>query len=678
MENTKEYRLSFTEKAKEIVSRMTLAEKIELMAGDETPRSSMGGGDYNVRPYTAGGCARLGVPQMKFCDGPRGCVSGRATCFPVTMARGATFDPELEERVGRAIGREIRAVGGNFYGGVCLNVPYNPGAGRSQEVYGEDPHHIAKMGCALVRGVQRENVIACIKHFAFNSMENARFYVNVTADKRAEREIFLYQFRKCVEAGAAAVMSAYNRYQGHFCGSSRYLLRDVLKGEWDFDGFVISDFFFGTHSTAKCIDAGLDIEMHMRKYYQPALIRAALRRGLITEAQIDEAALRIVRTLLAFDAAGDGDEYGEALIACDAHVALAREVAEKSVTLIKNDGLLPLDVKTHRRIALVGDLCDTENIGDHGSSMVRPPYVVTLRQAIERNYPEVKFDYIPTKKAKLFASVIKNADAVILMCGCAHGDEGEYIFTIGGDRKDLGVHKEEAEMIRLAGSLNPNTAVIVTGGNMIRVHEWQDDVAAILMAYYPGMEGGSALGDILYGKVNPGGKLPFVIGQRDADFPQLNWHAPHARYGYYHGYRKLDKEGVACDYPFGFGLSYTRTALTDVRLESCDAEKAVFTVTVTNLGTRDGSETPQLYVGFRGSAVDRPVRMLVDFRRVYLAAGESKTVRLTAQRNDLAYYDAQKACFVREDIDFDAYIGTDERAAAQTAIPFRFAPEKAK
>lgn len=671
MKQTKAYRLSFTQKAERIVSEMTLDEKIGLMAGSESVRSSMGGGSYNEKPYLAGGCGRLGVPAMKFCDGPRGCVSGRSTCFPVTAARGATFDPELEERVGAAIGEEIRANGGNFFGGVCLNVPYHPGAGRSQEVYGEEAHHIAKMGAALIRGVQSRNVIACVKHFAFNSMENARFYVNVTADKRTEREIYLYQFKKCVEAGAAAVMSAYNRYGGHFCGSNRYLLRDVLKGEWDFDGFVISDFFFGTHSTARCINAGLDIEMHMRRYYQPVLIKAALKRGKITEEQLDEAATRIVRTLLSFTEDDEAD-YPASLIACPEHVALAREAAQKSVTLLKNGGLLPLDLNKHRRVALVGDLCDTENIGDHGSSMVRPPYVVTLKQAIETNYPEVKFDFIPTKQTELFSSVIKNADAAIVMCGCAHGDEGEYIFTIGGDRKDLGLKKEELAMVRRVSALNPNTAAVVTGGNAIRVSDFDAGVNALLMAYYPGMEGGNAIADILFGRVNPGGRLPFAIARRDEDYPKINWHAAGQRYGYYHGYQKLDKDGVSPAYPFGFGLSYTSFALSDAALLSIDDEKAAFTVSVTNTGERPGDEVAQLYVGFENSRVDRPVKTLLDFRRVSLAPGETKTVTLTALREDLMYFDEAENRFLDENAPCMAFIGTDERCAGVTGIPFRF------
>ncbi|HAN95720.1 MAG TPA: glycosyl hydrolase, partial [Firmicutes bacterium] len=216
MKCTKEYRLRYTERAKEIVKGLTLEEKVSLMSGQvqleqmikdmtEDPNKH-----YNYIPYPAGGIEEKGIPAMKFCDGPRGvvCGVGQSTCFPVTMLRGATFDVELEERVGRAIGKEIRAWGGNLFGGVCINLPYNPGWGRSQETYGEDSFHLGQMGSALVRGVQSENVIACVKHYAFNSMEISRFKVNVECDKRTEREVYLPHFKDCIDAGAASVMSA--------------------------------------------------------------------------------------------------------------------------------------------------------------------------------------------------------------------------------------------------------------------------------------------------------------------------------------------------------------------------------------------------------------------------------------------------------------------------------------
>ncbi len=671
MLNDKKYRLSFTEEAQRLVSEMTLKEKVVLLAGHCKWYQSMGIGSYNSFPYGAGGNERLGVSQMLFCDGPRGCVSGNSTCFPVSMARGATFDTELEERVGKAIAKEIRANGGNFYGGVCINVPYNPGGGRSQETFGEDSVHIGKMASALVKGVQSESVIACIKHFAFNSMENSRFWVNIDADKRTEREIYFRHFKECIDNGAAAVMSSYNRYLGHFNGANNYLLRDVLKGEWDFDGFVVSDFFFGLHNTSGGMNAGLDVEMNIRRKYTYGNIKRALKKGKITEKQIDEASVRIVRTILAAENAKGDRKYPKELIACDEHIALSREVAEKSITLIKNEnGLLPLDVNKVRSIALVGDLADEENIGDYGSSQVHPPYVVTLRQAIEQNYPEAHMTYIPTKEVSDRCYIIEHADAVITVCGMRHSDEGEYIFVIGGDRKELGLRSSEVKMIKEVASLNKNSIVVLIGGNMIRMNEWHEDVNSVLMAYYPGMEGGNALADIIFGKVNPGGKLPFVIGRSDSDFPEVKWLALRQDYGYYHGYKKLLKDKKEEDYSYGFGLSYTDFEISEPESVSADEDTAEFAVRVKNTGKADGSETMQLYIGYENSAVERPERELKDFSRIYLKTGEEAEVRLKVNKKDLAYYGDNG--FVTENINYIAYIGNSEKAAREHKLVFRF------
>ncbi len=667
----KQYRLSYTQKAKELVEKMTLKEKVKLLAGNCKVWDSMGIGSYNSFPYGAGGCERLGVPEMLFCDGPRGCVSGNSTCFPVSMARGATFDPELEERVGQAIAKEIRANGGNYYGGVCINIPYNPGGGRSQETYGEDSVHIGRMGTALVRGVQSQNVMACIKHFAFNSMENSRFWVNVTADKRTEREVYLRHFKECIDAGAASVMSSYNRYNGKFNGANRYLLTDVLKGEWDFDGFVVSDFFFGLHNTTGGLNAGLDVEMNIRRYYNYWFIKKALHDGRATIEQVNEAAVRIVRTILAFTQAQDPQEYPKELIACEEHTKLAREVAEKSITLIKNkNNLLPLDRKKVKNIAVVGDLADEENIGDNGSSQVHPPYIKTFRQALKEEYKDIYVEYIPTAQVSAKIGLIAQADAVVAVCGMRHSDEGEYIVVIGGDRKDLGLKPKDVEMLKKVGEANRNTVAVLMGGNMLRVNEWHDSIGSILMAYYPGMEGGGAIADIIFGKVNPGGKLPFVIGKSDDDFPQVNWLSLEQHYDYYHGYKKLDKENKDVDYPYGFGLSYTDFKLSEPKLISVDSENASFEIEVENIGDREGSQTVQLYIAWNGSAVDRPCRELHDFKRVYLEKGEKATAVLSVKKADLAYYGENG--WVEEDISYTAYIGTDEKDALNCAITFKY------
>ena len=277
--------------------------------------------------------------------------------------------------------QEIRAFGGNYYGGVCINLPYNPGWGRSQEVYGEDTYHLGAMGSALVKGVQKHNVVACVKHYAFNSMEEGRFKVSVDASKRTEREVYLRHFKDCIEAGAASVMSAYNRYKGTYLGEHKYMLRDVLKGEWDFDGFVVSDFIWGTKSTVDAANNGLDVEMCNTFYYGDKLVQA-VKENKVDESVIDEAALRIVRTLIAAAEAEDPETYEHSVISCGAHISIAKKAAAKAMTLIKNENqVLPLSKKLDN-ILVLGKLANVENIGDHGSSRVFPYYTVTPLQGI--------------------------------------------------------------------------------------------------------------------------------------------------------------------------------------------------------------------------------------------------------------------------------------------------------
>lgn len=661
MKCTKEYRMQFDERAVSIVSQMTLEEKIHMMAGHSEPSASMGGGGYNLTPYPFGGCERLGVPELHFCDGPRGCVSGSGTCFPVPMARGASFDVELERQIGQAIGWEILANGGDYFGGVCMNIPYHPGAGRSQECYGEDSFLMGEMASALMEGVQEENVIACCKHFAFNSMERSRFKVNVSADKRTEQEVFLPHFRKVIERGCASVMNAYNRYRGRYCGHSPYLLREILKRDWDFDGFVISDFAFGVRSAGGGISGGCDVEMHLRLTYTEKKVKAALKKGEITEDMLNEACRRIVRTTLAFTEARKGAPLvGRETMACREHIALARRAAEESITLLQNkNALLPLSRTA--KLVLVGDLADTENIGDHGSSKVRPPYVTTLTQALRAEYPQSESSFIPTGQVKKSLDDIRKADCAVIVCGMSHGDEGEYLWTHGGDRRSLALHKRDLRMIDLVSAANPNTVVVLMGGNVILTHSWQDKVKAILFAYYPGMEGGGALADVLFGKVNPSGHLPFAIARREEDYPVVRWNTREQQYDYWHGYHKLDRERKPCDFPFGHGLSYTRFAFGEARLIANDEKEAVFEVPVSNLGERAGDEVVQLYVSFPESPVPRPVRTLAAFARVHTEPGETVTATFRVQKDELRWYDVQSGRYVR-DSGYEARIGASEHS----------------
>ena len=363
---------------------MTLKEKVWLLNGnwDMLTNQIKYKNAYNPRPIATNGLKRLGISPIKFSDGPRGVVMGRSTCFPVSMARGASFDRALERRIGDVIGKEARAQGANFFGGVCVNLLRHPAWGRSQETYGEDPFLVGEMGKSLAEAVQEHNVIACVKHYAFNSIENSRFFVNVKADERTMHEVYLPHFKKIVQAGAASVMGAYNRFMGEQACESHTLLTEILRHDWGFEGFTISDFIFGVRDGKKAIEAGLDVEMPTPIHYQRNLLQA-VQSGQVAESTVDQAVLRVLRTLLVFENTPDPQEYPPELVASPEHAALAREAAEKSMVLLKNQGqVLPFS-KDVKRILVLGRLAAQENTGDHGSSRVYPPYVITPLEGLE-------------------------------------------------------------------------------------------------------------------------------------------------------------------------------------------------------------------------------------------------------------------------------------------------------
>lgn len=677
MKCTKEYRLQFTQKAKEIVAKLSLEEKVDLMGGNISFEKMVSDAvdseteHYNCYPYPAGGNERYGIPTMLFCDGPRGvvCGTGQSTCFPVSMLRGATFDTNLEMRIGQAIGKEVKAHKGNLFAGVCVNLPYHPGWGRSQESYGEETFAVGQMGAALVRGVQEENVIACVKHYAFNSMEISRFKVDINCNRRTEREVYLPQFKDCVDAGAAAVMSSYNLYQGVHCGQSDYLLRKVLKEEWDFDGFVMSDFAWGITETVAAANAGQDMEMCATTYYGDKLVQA-VRSGNVDESCINEAAVRIVRTLLAFIAANNEVAEDETVLGCDAHTVLALEAAQKGITLVKNNNVLPFDVQTVKTLAVIGKLAAQPNLGDHGSSQVYPAYAVTPLEGLRRVVPDVQVRYSDgsdeTEALKLAAA----CDAVLFVAGFNFDDEGEYTSedqdknytnATGGDRKrGLGLHSDEADLLTAIGNVNPRSAVVLIGGNTITMNNWEPKLNAILHAYYPGQEGGTALAQILFGMVNPSGKLPFVVPKHESELPSIRWETTNQFYEYYHGYTKLEKEGVAPLFPYGFGLSYTTFAHTEPKVDF-DGNVVQASCLVTNTGKRAGEQVVQLYAGYEKSKQDRPVKQLCGFTRTLLAPGESRRVTICCPLEKLAWYNPAKGSFEIEPIIYTMYIGSSSQ-----------------
>ena len=669
---------------KKVLPQLTLDEKLGIMSGQITEEKLLYDlfeiVHYNHDPYPTMAVDRLGVPNMRFVDGPRGVVAGSATCFPVSIARGATFDRELEEEIGKCIGAEVRAVGGNFYGGVCINLLRNPRWGRAQETYGEDSWHIGEMGAALTRGVQSQNVMACIKHFALNSIENARFTADVQVDKRTLHEVYLPHFKKCIEAGAASVMCAYNSVMGSYCSENKYLLKDTLRDRWGFDGFTISDFLWALHEgrAVESVKAGMDIEMPCIAYYEKELPKA-LEEGRITMEDIDEAVRYIVRTILYYETRKDPQRYEPSVIASMEHIQVAKRAAREAAVLLKNENsVLPLDPEKTQKILVLGKLGDAQNIGDHGSSMVHPYYAVSPLSGIMKRIPGALVLYNDGTNLELAKKQAADVDAVVIVAGYVHSDEGEFLSskveteaTAGGDRKSMRLHQRDIDAINAVAGICPNTVVALIGSSAILIDEWEEKVPAILLPFYGGMEGGTVVAEILFGDVKPGGKLPYTVALKEDDYPFFDPDCTKITYEYYHGYAKMEKEGKKVLYPYGYGLSYTKFAFGRPEIKVFD-NIAKISVDVTNTGSREGADVVQLYVGCEGSTVDRPVKALRDFQRVDLNAGETRRVDLSVSLKDMAYFSEKEDCFVTENIKYIAYVGDSSRSEDLQKIEFVF------
>ena len=645
------------ERVDALLAEMTLEEKVAQMAGDTAIA-----GSYGREPWNVPGVERLGVPPFGMSDGPRGVgVHDGATAFPVGMARGASWDPELERRVGEAMGRELRAAGGNVLLAPTINNLRHPSWGRSQETYGEDVQLLSRMAVGFVQGVQ-QYVLANPKHYAANSIEDTRASVNVTVDERTLREIYLAHFRAAVhEGGAASVMSAYNSVNGQFCGENEPLLRKILKEDWGFDGFVLSDFVFGTHPNSAV--NGLDLEMPTANVFGSLLDQ--VNSGEIPEAVVDEAVRRMVRKKLEHKL-DEPSPVDESVIASEEHLAVAQEAATEGSVLLKNQSnALPLDIAALTRIAVVGVLADTANIGDTGSSSVRPSFVVTPLQGIEDAVgDQVAIDHIGTNilDAEDLA-LIEAADAVIVVTGLTSEDEGESIIS-AGDRIDLGLGAERVKLIRDAAAANDRTIVVLEGGGAITMGEWLTDIEALLMAWYPGQMGGYAIADLLFGDANPSGKLPLTFPTGLDQLPPFDNESLEVTYDYFHGYRYLDRNGTTPEFPFGFGLSYTSFSVANLRASQAEAKAGDlvrFSVDVSNTGAAAGAEVVQLYVTYPGSAVERSERELKGFAKVTLEPGQTQTVEISMPVNSLAYYDVDEAEWALEELEHEVHVGTSSR-----------------
>ena len=566
-------------------------------------------------------------------------AAGSATAFPVPMARAASFDPDLERRVGDAIGAECRALGGNLLLGVSANLVRHPAWGRAQDTYGEDPHLVGEMAAAAVQGVQG-HVMACVAHLAGATTEDGRYTAAVTAQEDDLHDIDLVPFRRCVEAGAAAVMTAAHRLNGSHCGHHHHLVTDVLKGDWGFDGFVAGDLVLGVRS-GRAVAAGTDLELPFHWRFRS--LERLVRRRRVAPERVDDAALRLLRQQVrAATRAADADprRYAASSVAGDAHRALARGAAERSMVLLRNhavragepghpaEPVLPLDPERVSSLVVLGEPATRPLTGDQGSSQVRPPAVVTLldglRAAGERwviDVPHLRGDDLDA--AGLAAAA---ADVAVVVAGPAPRDEGEnpplpWPRRRGGDRRSLTLGERDEALIRTVAAANPRTVVVLVGGSAIVTEGWREQVAAILVAWYPGMEGGHALARVLFGEVNPGGRLPATWPRAAEQLPRVDPRAGTVRLGPLHGYRLMEATGRSPAFPFGFGLSYTTFEHGRPAAKWTLEGGVRLTVPVVNTGTVPGDEVVQVYVDQALGSDPRPLRTLQAFRRVTVAPG---------------------------------------------------------
>ena len=668
--------------ARELVAALTPDERLWCLDGDAPTWAGLGflaDDGYHKAPFAAAEVERVGIGGIHFSDGPRGAVVGNATAFPVSMARGATWDPELEERVGDAIGRELRAVGANLTGAVCINLLRHPAWGRAQETYGEDPHHVGELGAALTRGLQR-HVLACVKHFACNSMENARFTVDIEVDDVALHEVYLPHFRRVVDEGVASVMSAYNSVNGEWAGQHHGLLTEVLRDEWGFEGFVISDWIFGMRDAATSVTAGLDIEMPYRMI-RASHLPAALESGEASWADVDRSVACIVGTLLRFDAVLSSPDPAAAVLGSTAHRDLAREVAGRSVVLLRNealDGAPVLPLADGVRLAVVGRLADAVNLGDGGSSDVWDLDCETVLDGLRAATSDVVHD--DGTDPDRAAAVAAGADVAVVVVGYTCADEGEYIgstdpalaslfppadepdvaqqfgawlttippvtkpdrlserqmgFSTGGDRSSLRLPDADVELIGRVAAANPRTIVVIQAGSAVIATEWIDAVPAVVQAWYGGCRAGSGLADVLFGTVNPSARLPFSVPVDEADLPPFDRDATSFRYDRWHGWWHLGRTGTAAAFPFGFGLSYTSFEVSKVRVD-VTADGIVARGEVTNNGDRAGAHVVQVYAVLPDP--EAPPR-LAGFARVEVAAGDRRSFEIAVPLDRFATRD---------------------------------------
>lgn len=661
--------MEIEERVSDLLGRLTLKEKFKLL-------TSQG----RLRIYTLPPIERLAIPSFKTSDGPLGVAmhsSGfkKNTRFPATISLAATWNRVLAREVGVAMGEEMRAVGRHVLLAPGINIARTPLNGRTFEYFSEDPFLTKELAVPLVNGIQSMRVAACLKHFAANNQEIDRRSMSSEVDERTLHEIYLRAFRSAVmEAHPWSIMTAYNMVNGVYACENKHLLRDTLIDTWGFDGLVMTDWFAsrGNKITEDCINAGLSLEMPWPSTYKMGALEKAYKEGKFTDETLDDLVRRNLRCMLRTGLFDSLDRLPQGSRNTLEHHDLVRRAATNGMVLLKNNNnTLPLDVSTLKRISLHGRNMKKKFGGllKGGSSAVKPPYEITPLEGI-------------TKKCLGKVDLVirgTSADVAIIFAGQNHSRGGDSEFM---DRSSLHLNKDQVEEIKKVANDHQRTVVCLIAGSPIAMDEWIDDVDAVLMCWYGGMEAGNAITDVLFGDADPSGRLPLTFPRKLEDSPAHNTGSPRNypgneekkvfyEEGVFVGYRWFDEKNIEPLFPFGFGLSYSKFDIGHVKLEQDTLHGPEDTlrveVDVANIGDRAGSEVIQIYVQDVESSVERPPKELVGFEKVWLKPNEKKTVSVLIKTEDLSFYDITTHDWKIENGKFNLLVGRSSRNILEEA-----------
>ncbi len=642
-----------------IIKQMTLEEKAALCTGASF--------------WTTTPVERLGVPEMTVSDGPHGVrrvsnihaiSSGSlpATCFPTASCMAATWDVDLVHEVGQALAEECIALNVDVLLGPGNNMKRTPLCGRNFEYFSEDPFLAGELAAVYIRGVQSKGVGVSLKHYAGNNQEYQRSFINTKVDERTLREIYLSGFEKAVKKGKPwTVMCAYNKVNGTYCSEHHELLVDILKNEWGFEGLVVSD-WGAVHDRVAALKGGLDLEMPGPKERRVKAVVDAVRSGELDEAVLDESVRRILGVVFKAAQTPKGGQF-----AVEAHYALARKVAAEGMVLLKNNGILPL--QSPQRVAVIGRSAMEPYYQGGGSSHINPTKLAIPYEELQNLAGKADLAYSEGYPADdsyqqdlidKAVEAARQAQVALLYVSLPSSKESESY-----DRADLDLTNHQVALIKAVSGVQPQTVVILNSGSAVAMSEWIDGPAAVLEAWMMGQAGGGAIADVLYGKVNPSGKLAETFPLKLADTPAfINYPGENneVRYGegIFIGYRYYDAKEMQVLFPFGYGGSYTTFAYSSPSVSKAafkDVEGLTVSVDVTNTGKVTGKETVQIYVHDRKSSLARPPKELKGFAKVELRPGETKTVTIPLDFRSFAFYHPSFKRWICEDGEYDILIG---------------------